>query len=388
MDSEKQYIESLHRTFARSQADIETFNRIVDLRADDKSDILSGMDALAGSSGLSYALLALYRQQVDSGFVLGDPLETADKTEKQFFDERTNITFCFQWNPDREFRKNHDLLVSHGVIAENVDKSRLINPDPNGRACYLCKHNIEIQNPAEIPYGLTLSDERYYIAANFAYITNNHFTVMTAEHRPQRYDSNIPVAMLDLLDATDGNFRVIFNCLAGASIKWHEHLQATTEPFPVESIRISDSDITFSGDSLRVSNPYYYIPCWVIESSDRGLLCRATDIVVNSWQSIDQQNHTENLICMREESTYRMFIVLRDLRRLTTKSSGKKGALASFEVSGRLVLSANPKNPADSGEKQIFDNADLSSARSLLSEIAPDAGKANILAGKMAQTTF
>jgi hypothetical protein len=165
-----------------------------------KSEILGKLKQLIKKTGLAYALLALYRQQVNSGFVLADPLNSKSKQEKTFLDPQTGITFCVQWNPDRELRKNHDLLVDRGVIKDKIDESRLINKDETGKACYLCKHNIEIQFPKQILVDVTLANEKFYIGANPAYITNNHFTVINSLHRSQLYRHELPTIMNDFVD--------------------------------------------------------------------------------------------------------------------------------------------------------------------------------------------
>jgi len=101
------------------------FEKIVRTPTEERRELLKNLSDLREEAGLSYVLLALYRQQVKSGFVLGDPQKPRGKKEKQFFDPNTGITFSLQWNPDRELRKDHRLLVERGVIAGNVDEAKL-----------------------------------------------------------------------------------------------------------------------------------------------------------------------------------------------------------------------------------------------------------------------
>jgi len=236
---------------------------------------LSDVDVEHG--GLTYNLLTLYRQQVDCGFVLADPLSGKDQEEKRFFDECCGIEFRFLWNPSRQLRKNHELLVRRGVVAKHVDSDKLINKDKNGKACYLCKENIALQNPAEVLFPLKLAGEQYFAGANFAYITNNHFTIMSSVHRPQKYRRAVLGALDDFVLQTNGSFRAIFNGRAGASIPWHEHLQATTEKFPIEDIRIQDADVVRDDGRIRASMPFYYVTVGLVEGTSRADVEDAAD---------------------------------------------------------------------------------------------------------------
>jgi hypothetical protein len=317
--------------------------------------------------------MALYRQQVNSGFVLGDPLEMEGRNCKTILDPDTGITFRVQWNAHRELRKNHALLVERQVITENVDQSKLINKREEGTACYLCKRNIDEQNPGEILVGIELAGERFYAGANFSYITNNHFTVMNGRHRPQQYRKEIPQILNDFVEKTAGHFRAIFNGRAGASILWHEHIQVTTESLPIEQIRIDDAHIIHESGDTRVSRPDYYIPVWVIEGSDKERVGVIADRIIEFWHGLNQTDHTENIIAAKSAEQYRTFVILRDANKLSADNAGKKGALAAFETGGNIILSYQAEPGAnDVNERHTFDRATLETVRQLLSEISPD----------------
>jgi len=368
----RNYIEDLHRIFDVSDEARSLFEKIIKAPTEEREHISKYIGELRAKAGLSYALLALYRQQVNSGFVLADPLKIEGKSEKRFFDPDTGITFRLQWNPHRELRKNHALLIKHNVIAENVDKTKLINKDKNGKPCYLCKPNIDKQNPGEILVEIKLAGEKFYAGANFAYITNNHFTVINARHRPQQYRSQIPAILNDFIDKTDGHFRAIFNGLAGASIKSHEHLQATTEEFPVEQIKIEDEDVVHKSKDTTVSRPNYHIPIWVIEGRDREKTEIAADEIIGAWHESNKKDHTENIIAAKAGNLYRTFVILRDKNKLASERGGKKGAMAAFETGGNIVLSYEPEpGMNDLNEKHTFDNATLEAVKQLLKEISP-----------------
>jgi len=366
------YIKEIHKKYNVSNESQSLFEKIIELPSNRREDILKDIHVLIEHTGLAYALLALYRQQVNSGFVLADPLNTEEKEEKIFFDPDTGVTFHVQWNPDRELRKNHDLLIEREVIAEKGNENKLINRDTNGKACYLCKTNIDAQNPGEILLGMNLRGEKYYAGANFAYITNNHFTIMSEEHRPQRYQKKILEVLNDFVDKTGGYFRTIFNGLAGASIEEHEHIQATTEEFPIERLKIENRDVIYENNDIRVSNPKYYCPILAVEGTDRTKIEDAVDKTISKWHDLNEQYHTVNIIAAKPDNQYRLFIILRDRRKLA--GNGKSGAMASFEAGGRIILSYEPedKSGKETNERETFDKANLETIKGLLEDITPE----------------
>jgi hypothetical protein len=376
--TEQIYLNRIHRLFRADSGDRELFSRIASASSEERKRILRDVAELIKRRGLAYGLLALYRQQVNCGFVLSDPLNFRGKKVKRFKDKKTGVEFRFLWNPYREMRKNQSFLIKRGIIAGDFDKSKLINIQKDGLPCYLCRENIALQNPEEILLPVRLAGQDYFAGANFAYIENNHFTIINARHRRQRYKKRILASLIDFVSRTDGFFRAIFNGLAGATIIWHEHLQATTEPFPVESIRISRKDTVFHKRDLRISRPFYYIPLWVVEGRNKQTVIQAADRVITGWQNLKLKTNTENIIAVKSNGLFRIFIFLRDARRLAGK--GKFGGMASFECGGSIVLSYKPK-PGQKGkpdERKTFDNADIDTVKRLLTEIAPvadDSGK-------------
>jgi len=368
------YVEDLHRNFSVFDEDRSLFEKIIETSTERREDILRDVHILRERVGLAYALLALYRQQVNSGFVLSDPLKPKRKEEKRFFDLDTGITFRLEWNPDRELRHDHQLLIERKVIAEDVDKTKLINPDKKGEPCFLCEYNIKRQNPGEILLEIDLAGDKYYAGANFAYITNNHFTIMSVEHQPQQYRKKIIEVLNDFIDKTDGYFRAIFNGLAGASIEEHEHLQVTTEKFPIEEIKIENKNVVYNNNDIRISQPKYYVPVWIVEGRDKTKIEIAADRIIGAWHRLNEQDHTENIISAKSGYLYRTFVILRDKNKLAGNKVGKKGATAAFETGGNIILSYEPrvKSKGETNERETFDRANLETVKRLLKEISPE----------------
>jgi hypothetical protein len=347
---------------------------IINSPTSNRLEILNNLNTLINEAGLTDALLALYQQQVNDSFVLIDYSTSQGLAQKEFFDPNTEITFRANWIPERELRNNPKLLKERGIIDSAIDDSRLINKDSTGKPCYLCPSNIELQNPKEILLELYLAGKKYFIGANFAPISKNHFTIINAKHRPQYYHKMILKALLDFVDQTQGRFRSSFNGSAGSSNVEHEHLQATTEAFPIETIRIQDTDIIrISDNDIRVIRPKYYLPVILVEGADKEEVANQGDEVIRKWHTLNPLHHTENIICLKSANRqYRIFIILRDGRKLAGR--GKKNGMAAFEAGGRLILSYQPAGPSpdEVDERQTFETATLDTVKQLLIEIAPE----------------
>ena len=290
---------------------------------------------------------------------------------KYILDSLTGIKFKVQWNPNRELRLNHELLIERGVININIDNNLLVNRNNQGKACYLCSENIKLQNPLEILLPFKLSGEKYFCGANFSPITNKHFTIMSEEHKPQQYDSQVILAMIDFVTQSNGKFRTIFNGKAGASILEHLHIQATTELFPIEDINISNNNLVSTISNTNIYKPDYYLPLLILESENTETISIISDKLINQWETQNSEYHTVNIVAHKNNEKYRIYIYLRDTRKL--KGTGKIGDMGTFECSGLLVLSAGDKDSKKgiTGERCLYEQADLGKIKKLLQEIAP-----------------
>ncbi len=359
--TEKQYWKEIFEKFEVSDSLKGLILKTISLPISKKDEILNNIKRIKERGGLSLALITLFRQQVRCGFVLGDPLK--EKEERVVRDKKTGVDFILSWNPDRELRKNHKMLIARGIISEKVDKKKLVNIAPNGKPCYLCWKNIKEQNPAEIIFKIRLANEYFYIGSNFAYITNNHFTVMNSKHLPQTFRVEIFDFMFSFLDKTDSYFKIIYNGLAGASIKWHEHLQATSEDFPIQ--RINQGEPVLKKSSFSLYAPYYYIPLFILTGTDREKIKEMATYIIEEWENL-AKTHTENLMMLKEGKEFKLYLFLRDSERLV--GEGKSGAMASFEVSGRIVLSVEN---GEFDEREIFKKAGILWIIKIFSDIKP-----------------
>ena len=348
------------------------FSKIANAGSWERAEVLNNLAQLVKDAGLSYALMALFRQQVNCGLVLADPLKLGRENQKSFFDPETNVTFSLNWNPYRLIRLNHVELVKRGVIHGNVDQSKLINRDKRGKACYLCKANIDLQNPKEILWRIDLAGGSFYIGANIAFIMNNHFTIMNELHISQVYDKVVIESLNDFVDKVDGCFRVISNGLAGASIKEHLHLQAVSNEFPIERICVKDGDLVYQKDGVVVYVPAYYLTVWIIEGRLKEEVNSVAHMMIQKWFELNIQYHTINIIAVKdaEKRKFRTFIIPRDIRKLY--GAGKRGTMAAFEAGGYIVLSGDRKQGINDGidERGTFNNADLGLVKQMLRDIS------------------
>ncbi len=359
---EDEYLKNIFAEFKVSKELEKIIRATIKMPVKKRCEILNNLRIILKRKGLSLALLTLFRQQVNCGFVLGDPL--IKREERIIEDRRTGIKFILAWNPDRELRKNHKLLIERGVISKSPDKRKLVNFDSDGKPCYLCWKNILEQNPSEIIFKIKLANEYFYAGANFANITNNHFTIMNSKHIPQLFRVKIIDFMSSFLKKTNGYFRIIYNGLAGASIKAHEHLQATTEKFPIEAIK-KGRNLSKKDKEVSLYKPIFYIPLFLLESKKPEKIREEAETIIEKWESLSP-DHTENLLMTKTGEMFNLYIFLRDSKKLA--GSGKVGAMASFEVSGRIVLSVSE---GMINERKIFEKGGIEWIESIYNDIKP-----------------
>ncbi len=354
--------EFIIKHFGNDTTLFQLYEQLGTLRSDEKYKIHELLSFIDSSYGTCATMLLLYNQQESSGFIL--QAKNGKPEEKILIeDHQTGIRFQVQWNPERELRKNHALLIGRGIIILVKDKKQLVHVDELGNACYLCAENIRLQNPAEIIFPISLLDETFYAGANFARLGNHHFTLFNKEHQPQHYRKKIIDLMFDFLDKTEACFRVIYNGLAGASIEQHEHMQATTDYFPIEKISISPKRVLKNNGKIKISQPFYYTSILLFESSSKEEISQHADLFIKWWHTEDPEQNTENLVAVKNKIGYRLFLFPRNRKLLAGK--GKTSALASFEVSGNMVLSD------ESTERNTFDNISLAVIRQMLAEVDP-----------------
>jgi len=360
-----------NKLFKMSDEDLQLCKKIAHTPLQEKNALIKDIHSLWKKYDLGVVLHVLYRQQLNSGFILSNPLNySKNANERSFYDPVTKIRFLAQWNPERALRKNHQLLINRGIIQNHIDETKLINKDKEGKPCYLCKKNIDLQNPKEIVLSLILDGERFYAGANFASICDNHFTVFHKQHRPQKYRGKIFSIMTDFLNQTSGSFRIIYNGLAGASIAAHEHFQATSIRFPVESIKCNNRNIFFNDKDLQILKPNYYLPLWIIEGKKYSKLISALNHFILQWHLQKPEEHTENILGIKIGSLFRFFIFLRERSKL--KVPGKAGALATFEASGLFVFSEFSENTiGEKSKKDFFSSLSLDIIKNMLKKIAP-----------------
>jgi hypothetical protein len=288
-----------------------------------------------------------WAEQIESGFILGDP--AAPFEARMICDPASGVTFRLRWLPHRDLRTDTAALERRGILNPNRDESVLYRDprDPSGRHCFLCPANIRICHPLEALVPMRAGGRDWLAGANFAWLAQNHFTVIAEEHVDQRFDRSVVAAMLDLHDQTGGEFRVVYNgAYAGATIPWHLHLHITTDPFPVEELQSDRA-------------PDYPTPLRVFVGNG-SLETEVTDYVTG-WEGRDPDHHRVNMLVGSRDGRLRVFVFLRDTR---FTIAGNKGLMGGWEVAGDFAYDQ---------QRGDFESADLSAVRAAFAAIRPPA---------------
>jgi hypothetical protein len=299
------------------------------------------------ADGLNRVLVDSWAEQIESGFILGDPAAAIET--RLVPDPVSGVTFRLRWLPHRRLRTDTAALERLGILNPDRDEILLFRDarDPSGRHCFLCPVNIRICHPLEQLVPFCAGGRTWLAGANFAWLAQNHFTVIADEHVDQSFDRSVVAAMLDLQAQTDGEFRVVFNgAYAGATIPWHLHLHATTDPFPVEQLQPD-----------RASD--YPTPVRVFEAT--GFVEADVTEYVTSWEGRDPQHHRVNILVASRGGQPAVFVFLRDTRVAIASS---KGLMGGWEVTGDLAYD---------DQRDDFEAADIDSIRAAFAEIRPPA---------------
>jgi hypothetical protein len=296
---------------------------------------------------LAVRLIETWTRQIESGFILGDP--GAPIETRLIPDPDSGVTFRLRWLPHRRLRTDTAALERKGILNPDRDEAALFRDrrDPSGRHCFLCPDNVRICHPAEELVPVQAGGRAWRAGANFAWLAQNHFTVMTEDHTDQRFDEAVMGAMLDLYEQTDGEFRIVFNgAYAGATIPWHLHLHMATDPFPVEGL-------------LADHHEDYPTPLRVFPVT--GAVRSNVTHHVLDWERRDPQHHRVNLLVAPYGGNPSVFVFLRDTRVTVARN---KGLMGGWEVAGDFAYSDMRKE---------FEIVDLDAIRAAFGEIRPPA---------------
>ncbi len=287
-----------------------------------------------------------WQAQNDEGFLLSAP---EGIEERSLPDPDVGVTYRLRWMPHREIRSDTAELERRGILNPNRrDEDLFRDPrDPSGRHCFLCAQNIAECNPMERLIPVRLAGRDYLIGANFAWIEQNHFTVMAAEHVDQDFTPHVLDAMVDLYRRAGGEYRVLYNgAQAGATIPWHLHYQITTERLPVEDLP-EGSEARYPAALRRV------------QVDGQGTLTALA--AVNDWIAPDPEHRRVNVLIAGAVAQPMVHVFFRD-RRLSHATI--KGLMGGFEICGDLIYSEPDK-------RTIFETATVETARNAIAEVRP-----------------
>jgi len=186
------------------------------------------------------------------------------------------------------------------------------------RSCFLCENNLP-----EAQRGIMLL-ENYYLLCNPYPVFPEHFTIVTANHKPQEIASSFSDFIM-LSKLLSDNYTVIYNGpQCGASVPDHLHFQAGTKCFmPIEndfqSIKNEFGDKVLNNEELTITATDDGLRRFIsLESKDDKILIKAFIKFYNIYGklNINDGEPMMNLICnFDEEYGWCVIIFLRNKHR-------------------------------------------------------------------------
>lgn len=183
------------------------------------------------------------------------------------------------------------------------------------RSCFLCEKNLPKEQK-----GIKLL-ENYLLLCNPYPVFPEHFTIVTANHKPQEISSSFSDFVMFAKLLSD-NYTIIYNGpQCGASAPDHLHFQTGTKYFiPIEndfhSIKNELGDIILNNEKLSLTAADDGLRRFLsLESTDDKILTKAFNSIYNE---LDNNNSEPmmNLICnYDEEYGWRVIIFLRSKHR-------------------------------------------------------------------------
>ncbi len=186
------------------------------------------------------------------------------------------------------------------------------------RSCFLCEKNLP-----EEQKGIKLL-ENYLLLCNPYPVFPEHFTIVTANHKPQEISSSFSDFIM-LSKLLSDNYTIIYNGpQCGASAPDHLHFQAGTKYFmPIEndfnSIKNEFGDTVLDNEQLILTVVDDGLRRFIsLESNDDRILQKAFNNFYDIYNELNNNNGEPmmNLICnYEEEFGWRVIIFLRSKHR-------------------------------------------------------------------------
>ncbi len=186
------------------------------------------------------------------------------------------------------------------------------------RSCFLCENNLP-----EAQRGIMLL-ENCYLLCNPYPVFPEHFTIVTANHKPQEIASSFSDFIM-LSKLLSDKYTVIYNGpQCGASAPDHLHFQAGTKYFmPIEndfhSLKNEFGDTVLNNEKLTITAADDELRRFIsLESNDDKILLKAFINFYDIYSELNSNNGEPmmNLICnFDEEYGWRVIIFLRSKHR-------------------------------------------------------------------------
>jgi UDPglucose--hexose-1-phosphate uridylyltransferase len=305
----------------------------------DQAALQKELEPIHQELGLEAVMTALYEWGMKVGYTR--PEYITDNERHEWFDPKYNITFELQVN-----------IVRSRYKAGTVPQVK--GPKPK---CAICQENVGLPGKEQLrifQYPIDRKKRHYFLQVSPFPLYRNHYVLINLEHIPQSID---PLTLDDLFNFLQDapSYTACSNSdveWAGASILSHLHYQVFEKlHLPIlDAAPFKGLERSFPECTAEVLN----YPCPVIKvSGAESAVKEAGTRVIMTWKKADSGRNTVNVVLIKREQEYQLFIILRnpDHRTPPELQEIKSEGIGVIEMAGAAILPV----PAGPRAERIWD---------------------------------
>lgn len=311
------------------------FNKTMTLNQYSWEELQAYLDIIRQTGHLSDCLDVLYAQQKATQYIRKDVLEFV-KNIDPIKDENNRTVFTIQLNPPRAQR---------GVPANSNPNP--VHMLPTKVPCFCCEENVKTQWPNERGFEVKINNKPYLFLANPAPLFDQHFNLVSKEHRPMEMDVELLATVSKLLPNT---WVVQNGADAGASNPWHFHVQTFKADFPATSLKSVQSQYKLLSDGQLIKMEKLDYPFHLYRVNIKTLTPMAIQYLKqlqDDYLNLDPNNRLNISIYNKDQKSFEIYFSLRNTHAKTAKYSGTP---AYAETLG--FLTTPKKEDKESWQKQ------------------------------------
>ncbi|AKS41128.1 DUF4922 domain-containing protein [Wenzhouxiangella marina] len=299
--------------------------------AERQAELQALLEQERAKGGLAAALMALYRQQLDCGFIR-DPL---DEVRRFSFEGRAYAAdhFRVQFNPARARRFGG---VGPARPPEGVE---VING-----GCFLCRENIRWQSRGlEMGYALPKPLDRYVAWMNPFPLAPAHCILASHRHEPQHWHGQgkelvqLAGELIDLVDQLPGWIGFYNGVGAGASIPGHLHHHLMPRPGGQAAFPMEQSFAAFGRDGW--TSKVYPMAFMHWHGEVASLKTRLRPWLM-AWHDRVEREATANIIVLNPGEGEPLQVVFVPRHPARSRAEGLGGMVGAFEALGEIICSS------------------------------------------------